>query len=95
MEEKERLINRVNDVKNDKRIIQEWMVIENNRLRELDILNTAKAEAREEGIEKGIEQKELEVIKNMLNESTDLNFISKITGKSIEEIKEIESNKKF
>jgi len=114
MEEKERLINRTNNVKKSKKIIQEWMVIENNRLRDLDILNTAKEEAREagykegreagmehgreegikkgikEGIKEGLEQKELEVIKNMMNKNIDLQIISEVTGKSIDEIKKIE-----
>ena len=34
MEEKEKLINRINETKNSKRIIQEWMVEENNRMKE-------------------------------------------------------------
>lgn len=34
----------------------------------------------------------VEIIKNMLEEGTDYNFISKITGKTIDEIKKIETN---
>ena len=96
MEEKEKLLKRIHELMKDRKIIQEWMVIENNRLREEDILNTAKGEARregwEEGIEEGIETNTTELIKNMIKENTDYNFISKITGKSIEEIKEIENS---
>ena len=92
MEEKDKLINRINETKNNKRIIQEWMVEDNNRLREANILNTAIEDGIEQGIELGAESKELEVIKKMLNKNTDYEYISEITGKSIDEIKEIHSN---
>ena len=92
MEEKDKLIKRINETKNNKRIIQEWMVEENNRLREANILNTAREEGIEQGIEQGIESKTLEVIKNMLDEKIDYNIISKVTGKTTLEIKEIERN---
>lgn len=108
MEEKERLVKRVNEVKKNKKIIQEWMVIENNRLREEDILNTAKEDALKDGIEQGIEQgieigivqgtcrgaeiKEIELIKNMLNKNIDYCTIAEVTSKTIEEIKAIEKN---
>ena len=36
----------------------------------------------------------LEEVKNMLNENTDYDFISRITGKTIEEIKKIENSMK-
>ena len=45
--------------------------------------------AREEGIEEGIEQNKLEIAKNMLKENTDIEFISKVTGLTKEEIEEI------
>ena len=92
MEEKEKLLKRIHELMKDRKIIQEWMVIENNRLREEDILNTAKGEARREGWEEGIEEKELELIKNMLIKKYTYKDISEITGKTIEEIKEIENS---
>lgn len=96
MDEKERLLKRLTEVKDDKRIIQEWMVIENNRMREEDILMTATEEALEKGIEKGTtigkEANQIEIIKNMLNKGYDYHSISEITQKSIEEIKNIEDN---
>lgn len=46
--------------------------------------------AKEEGREEGAETKELEVIKNMLLEGIDHSVISKVTGKTREEIKNIE-----
>lgn len=88
MKDKEKLINRINETKNSKRIIQEWMVEENNRLREENILRTAK----EEGLKQGAETNKLEVIKNMLKKQFDYSTISEITGKSISEIEEIHSN---
>ena len=53
-------------------------------------------EGREQGLEEGrkqgIEQKTINIIKSMLGEKLNYEIISKITGKTIEEIKEIESN---
>ena len=43
----------------------------------------------EQGIEQGIEQKNIEIAKKMLAKDTDINFISEITGLSIEEINKI------
>ena len=61
---------------------------EHYRLKEIDERNTALQEGREEGIE----DNKKEVIINMLKEKSDYEFISKITGKTIDEIKEIECN---
>ena len=44
---------------------------------------------KEEGMEKGIEQGILTTIKNMIKNSVSYEFISKVTGKSIKEIKEL------
>jgi len=72
------------------------MVIENNRMREKNVLETAKEDGMEqgikEGIKEGIEQGIKKSIINMLREGAKLDFISKVTGKSIEEIKKIEEN---
>lgn len=88
MEEKDRFINRIKEVKDDKRIIQEWMVEANNKMREENVIKTA----REEGIEQGIDESKNEIILNMLSEGSDYSFISKVTGKTIQEIKKIEKN---
>ena len=45
---------------------------------------------REEGLKKGIEQNTIEIIKSMLENKSNYEFISQVTKKSIEEIKEIE-----
>lgn len=84
MEEKDRFINRIKEVKDDKMIIQEWMVEANNKMREENVLKTAR--------EEGIDESKTEIILNMLSEGSDYSFISKVTGKTIQEIKKIEKN---
>ena len=45
-----------------------------------------------EGIEQGIEQKTIDVIKSMLSNNLDLEIISNVTGKTKEEIEKIKSD---
>ncbi len=78
------------DVIDKNRIIQEWMVEENNRMREENILRTAREDGRLEGIQEGKELKEIEFINNMLNEGIEYDIIAKITEKTVEDIKDIE-----
>ena len=56
MKEKEKLVKRINEVKNNKQIIQEWMVAENNRMREENVLRTAREDGLKEGLKQGIEK---------------------------------------
>ena len=56
MEEKEKLVTRINEVKNNKQIIQEWMVAENNRMREENVLRTAREDGLKEGLKEGIKK---------------------------------------
>ena len=51
-----------------------------------------RAEGHAEGINEGKETATIEMIKNMLRENSDYEYINKITGKTIEEIKEIEKS---
>ena len=44
------------------------------------------------GREEGKEENTISIIKSMLSEKIDYNTISKVTGKTIKEIKEIENN---
>ena len=90
MKDKESFMGRIKGVNEKDRIVQEWMVRENNRLREEDIRDTAYDEGIEQGIEQGIETNQKNVILNMLKEKIDYSLISKITGKSTNYIKEIE-----
>ena len=89
MEEKENLLKTIEEVNNDKIVIQEWIMEENARLKYEGQMTYAREEGREQGKKEGSEIKELELIKNMLNKGTDYEYISEITGKSVEEIKEI------
>ena len=85
MEEKEKFINTIKEVNDDERVLEDWMWEEHYRLKEIDERNTALQEGREEGIE----DNKKEVIINMLKKEMDYNVISEITGKTIDEIKEI------
>ena len=55
-------------------------------------LEEGRAEGITEGLEQGIEQEKQETIKKILKNNIELELISKITNKSIEEIKEISKN---
>ena len=100
MEEKERFINTIKDVNNDENIIPAWIFEENARLKREQEMEFAIEDGHKKGLEQGIkegikegkEERDKEVIINMLQEKSDYNFISKITGKTVEEIKEIEKN---
>ncbi len=49
----------------------------------------AREEAREEGYEEATNQRNYDIAKNLLNLNTDVNTISKATGLSINDIKNI------
>ena len=65
-------------------------------MREENVLRTAREDGLKEGIKKGIKQgiqeEKLETIKNMLKNGLDYQTISEVTGKTIMEIKNIESS---
>ena len=65
---------------------------EKDKLRYYNDLKASEEQGIEKGIEQGIEDKSKEVVINLLNEGSDYNFISKISGKTLEEIKEIEND---
>ena len=79
MEEKDRFPNAVRELNEDEKVVKDWMWEENDRLRYYEDLRAL----REQKLEK--------IVINLLNEGSDYNFISRVTGKTIEEIKEIES----
>ena len=54
-------------------------------------IGEGKEEGFQEGMEKGINEEKLSMIKNMLEEKISYETISKVSSKSIEEIKEIEN----
>ena len=88
MEQRTKLVASITDVVDNTKILQEWMLEENARMKHEGQM----AYAREEGIERGLEEKNKEIIINMLKKGYEYNEISDITGKTIEEIKEIENS---
>ena len=44
------------------------------------------------GLKKGEQKKEIQIVKSMLKENADINFISKVTGLTKEEIENISKN---
>ena len=52
---------------------------------EKKIKNTIKKIGENKGIEKGIKKGKVEIVKNMLEKKTDINFIKEVTGFSEEQ----------
>ena len=84
MEEKDKFLNTVRELNEDEKVVKDWMWEENDKLRYYNDLEASK--------EQGIEDKSKEVVINMLNKNMDYETISEISGKTIEEIKEIEND---
>lgn len=76
------IIDKVMELSKDERLIGLYNTEELAKTREYGM----KMAGIEEGIQKGIEQKERQVVINMLNENLDINLISKITGLTQEQI---------
>ena len=119
-EEKEGLLKTMENISNDKNILDDWLLEALARDKVKCQIEYAKQEAiregleqgiekgLEQGIEKGIEQgleqgikqgtqqgeekSKREITKNLLNMNLDYELISKATGKTIDEIKEIAIN---
>ena len=96
MEEKDRLVETIKDVNNDKKILKKWVAMEKAKMVYDNDIEYAKECGIKEGIklgrDEGAETKEFEFITNMLCRGYDYVAISDVTGKTIEEIKEIEKN---
>ena len=84
MEKKEKFLETVKEVNKDPKIIEEWIFEDNARLDYEGGIEYAKSEGKEES--------KIEVIKNMLKEHINYDLITKITGKTKEDIKLIEDN---
>ena len=72
----------------------EWTALEYDKeLHDMMIQNNMIDEAKEKGIETGkkmgIDERNLEIAKNLLKENVDINTISKCTGLSLEEIQNL------
>ena len=104
MEEKEEFLNTIKEVNDDERILNDWVLEKLAETKVKDQINYATSEGIRQGIEKGIEQgieqgreegmedTKIELIKNMLLNKLNYEVISNISGKTIEEIKEIENS---
>jgi hypothetical protein len=84
MEEKERFLNSIRALNGDEEIVAAYHNERNERWKRESIENGLREEGKEENT--------ISLIKSMLNKKTDYKFISEITGKTNEEIKEIENN---
>ena len=88
MEEKKEFLDNVRAANRDEELVAAWRSERNERWKRESIENGMRAE----GLKEGEEKEKASIIKSMLNEKIDYNTISKVTGKTIEEIKEIENN---
>jgi hypothetical protein len=84
MEEKKNLLDSIEKIGQDDKILQATKLEDSIE----DRYRIIAGYARDEGVEKTT----LDIIKNMLKNNSEYEFISKITGKSIEEIKKIEAS---
>ena len=78
----EDVINMLDDVF----ILHEWEKEKMDKMVQENLENLA--------LERGIESNRIEMIKSLLNQKVDYNIISNASGKTIEEIKEIEKSMK-
>ena len=72
--------------------IHKWQKEKLDALVKENEIEEVRASGLEQGLSKGIEENTINTIKNMLLNNIDINTISKVTNKSIEEIKEIEKS---
>ena len=108
MEEKEEFLRCIKMANRNGDLYREWISKLNNEMKYEMTLENAKKEAllmgekqgieegEEKGFKKGIKQgekkKEQSIIINMLKKKLDYDTISEVTGKTVEEIKEVEKN---
>lgn len=92
MEEKDKFLEQVVDMSKDKDVLEAVKFEDSIDYR----FNLVEEDALERGevigLEKGKVEKELDMIKNMLANDIDIEMISKVSGKTTQEIKEIENS---
>ena len=81
MEEKNKFLDEIKEKSTDKEVL--------TNLKFEDNIDYRFNLVEEDALERGKEQKEIEMIQQMLKNDASLDFISKVTGKTIEEIKKI------
>ena len=82
----ERLESEVVRMNEDDQIRENLLAIENAKRVHNTLIKNAKEEGLAEGIEQGSKQEKIEIAKNMLAENTNIEFISKVTGLTQDEI---------
>jgi len=80
-----KIVNDLIDLSNDSDIISAY---EKEKI-ERYAFEVALKEKEAKGIKEGIEKNKMEVARNLLKENIDINIISKTTGLSLEEIKNL------
>ena len=90
--EKEKFLKQVVDMSKDKDIQNAIRLEDNIEYRFKLVEEDALERGISQGITQGIEEKTIDIIKEMLKNNATLEFISTVTGKSIQEIKEIENS---
>ena len=98
--DQEKFIKDVQKASQEKLVLSEWESEKMAELVKYESLKYARSEGREEGLEEGIEkgfeqgiEKGIEqTIRSMMKQNIDLETISKVTNKSLDELKEIEKN---
>lgn len=93
MKEKEEFLDVIETVNDDEAILHDWLLDELEKHKERCQRDYAMKQGWLEGIKQGREQgrenKNKEIIMNKLSMNMDYNVISKVTGKTINEIIEI------
>lgn len=88
------LMESVMDMSKDEFVLHAWEKEKMDKMVQDNIKRDAFEEGNIEGIKQGIEQNKVDIIKSMLENNITYELISKVTGKSTEEIKEIEKSTK-
>ena len=85
-------MDKLNKLQNDKQIMTELEALEWEEWERNTIYSDGIKKGIEQGIEQGIKEKTIEIIKSMLKKELDINLISEITNRSIEEINKIKES---
>ena len=91
MEDKKDLLNKIDRAKEREEILSKVTMEGDYEAIVGSYLEMGLEQGIIQGINQGIEQNKVEMIKSMLENNIDYEVISKVTGKTIEEIKEIEN----
>ena len=89
-----KLMEGVIDMVNDGFILHEWEKEKMDKMVQDNLIELAEKRGQEQGIEQGTKTKTIEIIKNLLKQNIDYIVISNASGKTIDEIKEIEESMK-